>query len=90
MKLTNKNRRRLESIRDTLARGVHYLGQPDVAVMVRAGLTSCDAFTSEYPEYQGQRFFKINKEVGSELCLIYTALHNLEQALFENDDTGTL
>ena len=90
MKLTNKNRRRLESIRDTLARGVNYLMQPDVAVALRRdNMQSTNAFTSEYPDYKGQKFVHVDKEIGSELCLIYSALHKLEQALAETDDTGT-
>lgn len=85
MKLRNKDRTRLQSTLDHLKRGLDFVASERVAVMVKHNMGSCDFFASQYTPYAGQKWAPINKQVGSELCLAFTALRELETLLAEQD-----
>lgn len=73
MPLTKKQLRNLESIANDLERGLRYLHSNRILVCVPSHGTT----TLDYKRADGKCVYEVNKEYGSELCLISTALRRL-------------
>jgi len=78
MKLRVKDRARLQTILDNLERGRAYLMRQDVAVCKKGGSPTT---TLHAVSKQGEVYYEVNKEVGSELTLLHTGIGQLRQAL---------
>lgn len=81
MKLLKRDRKRLETVLDNLKRGLAYVNSPDIALMRQHRHASVDFFASTFPDYAGQKWSPICKEIGSEYCLAMTAARDLQTLL---------
>lgn len=81
MKLRVKDRLRLERIGVDLRDGLAFLQADNVAIMMQNGMTSSDMFTAPY--YPGEKYAKIEKQIGSKFCVLVSAINKLEEALKE-------
>ena len=87
MKLRKKDRAQLEHVLDGLKRGIGFVLQPDTSLMRRRdNAGSCDFFASTFPEYVGQKWFPIAKDIGCEFALTISAMQRLERLLLEPED----
>lgn len=73
MPLTKKQLRALESIAGDLERGLRCLHSDKLVVCRKSSGTT----TLDYKRADGQCLYEIDKEIGSELCLLSTALRRL-------------
>lgn len=76
--MLKREERELASIVGKLTRGVEFLMRKDVAVMRKTGMQSADCFTSAMSP---DRYSSIDKEIGSELVFIASALADLRKML---------
>jgi hypothetical protein len=92
MRLTKKQHSELSEIRRYLKRGVSYLSQPDI-VGIAQEVTSWPNggdYTIRNPEVlkhstrEAEHIRLLNKDIGSDMALIYTALQELEAFLANN------
>ena len=86
MALTKKQLRRLEEIRYALSSGVTYLRKPNIAVCIKGSPLSSFMATTTYHAVRpldGVTLYEVEKEMGSELCMAFTALHSLEKLIEE-------
>jgi hypothetical protein len=83
MKLLKRDRKRLESIAQSLQRGIDFVLKPDVALMISSNMSSTDVFTAPY--HAGEKYNKINKEMGCEFVVALTALRDLKELLKEEE-----
>jgi hypothetical protein len=81
MALTKKQLRRLEEIRYALSSGVAYLRKPTIAVCIK-GSPATTTYHAVRP-LDGVTLYEVEKEMGSELCMAFTALHSLEKMIEE-------
>ena len=73
MPLTKKQLRALESIAGDLEQGLRCLHSDKLVVCRKSHGTTTD----EYKRKDGEYLYPIDKEIGSELCLLSTALRRL-------------
>jgi len=83
LKLRKKDRLRLEAVLAKLERGHRYLMQEDMLLCKREKMATT---TLHFTNRQGDCCYSLNKEIGSELCLLHTGIHELRKALEENPD----
>jgi hypothetical protein len=78
-KLTRAQRRELELIRLDLKRAQDYISRPDVAVCRVGGVATTTLHMTR--QMDGKIFYEVNKEIGSNLCGMGSALQKLERLL---------
>lgn len=77
MKLTKKALHELNETLNQLNTGISFILDQNTAIMRKTTLTSADRFTSSlYPDVA---FMSVNKEIGSNLALLYSAKSRLER-----------
>lgn len=82
MKLSKKDRRKLEDVLAGLKRGIAYVMDPNTALMRRRDKAgTCDAFESQFPDFKGEKWFKATKEIGNEFVIAVSAMRDLERLL---------
>jgi hypothetical protein len=82
MKLLVKDRKQLLRILDCLKRSRAYLMQPDTLVCRRKGMKTT---TLDFTNEQNECCVSVDKEIGSELALLWTAIGSLCMALGVED-----
>ncbi len=70
---------KLENISSTLNHGLDLLMSDKYQLMTPSTLTSSDVFTASY--YPNERYNKIQKQYGHELCCMFTAIRDLQKLL---------
>ena len=80
VKVSQRDRRRLEAVLSDAKRGLAFLMADDTAVMRKSSLSSSDTFSA--PFYPGVKYSQIAKDIGSELVLLQTAIRKLESAIY--------
>ena len=81
MKLLQKDRRELERICAGLERAMAFIMEKDTAIMRRHNLSSVNYFTSSFPEYAGEKWYKMTKECGSPFAGAFSDVRSLRAAL---------
>src|SRR5258708_617605 len=76
-KLTRDQMHRLDTILNRLVQAERFIKADDLAVAKRCPATT----TLHYVRADGQALYEVNKEVGSDLCNLYTARQELEAFL---------
>ena len=79
MKLRVKDRHQLERILTEMKEAQAFLLHDDTAVMCATRMGSADVFTAAY--YPEKRYQSIDKQIGSKLCHLWTAIETFEKAL---------
>ena len=85
MKMTKKDRRRLEGILMNLVSGQDYLLSEKIAVMGNYNSHSNDTYVApDYPPAANERWSKLNKHIGSDLAMLHTGINDLRRLLQES------
>ncbi len=69
----------LERISSELSHGLDVLMSDKYQLMTPSKLTSTDVFTASF--YPNERYNKIAKQYGNELCCMFTAIRDLSKLL---------
>jgi len=77
-RLTRKQRLSIECALEYLKRGVRYLLSERIAIARRGGPATT---TLHYTRGDGAVLYEVEKQIGSELCLLFRAQQELERLL---------
>ena len=69
----------LERISSELNHGLDLLMSDKYQIMTPSGLSSSDVFTASF--YPNERYNKIAKQYGNDLCCMFTAIRDLSKLL---------
>lgn len=83
MKLIKRDRKNLFRILDNLERAQSFLMSPDTLVCIERKQATT---TLDYINAKGEVCYSIDKEIGSELALLHTAVDQLRKSLAEEID----
>ncbi len=81
MKLSAKNRQILRECCADIKRGHAFILADETAIMRKHRLASCDFFKSDFPDYAGEKWGKIEKRIGNEFVIALGACDRLERLL---------
>jgi hypothetical protein len=87
MRLSKKDRRQLEYILSDLKRGIAFVMKDDTALMRKHNLSSCDYFSSDYPDYANQKWSPIEKRAGNDFVIAISAMNRLESLLSQENES---
>jgi hypothetical protein len=90
MKLRQKDRSRLEAILADIERGIAFVLHPHTSLMRHHSLSSDDFFASTFPEYAGEKWWKITKECGNDFAGAIRAARQLRNALDESESPSAV
>ena len=82
MKLLKRDRALLETVLGQLERAAKFIVSDDTLVCRKKRVATT---TLDFTNQQGVTCQEIDKYIGSELCLFFTAIHNLRSGLASQD-----
>jgi len=77
-KFTRVQKLQLEHVLRNATRALHYVMQPDVAIARKGGVATT---TLHYFRADGSVLYEVDKEIGSDLCGLQSAVDDLQRLL---------